>query len=70
MMAFLVAASVGLVTLDPGHFHASLVQNRSYPEVDPLVRVFAPEGPELDAHLKLVEAFNTRAENPTALRTS
>ena len=61
-----ILASVHLVTLDPGHFHASLVQNRSYPEVAPEVRVFAPDGPELDAHLKLVANFNARAENPTA----
>ena len=66
MTALVLATSIGLVTLDPGHFHASLVQSRSYPEVDPLVRVFAPEGPELDVHLKFVEAFNTRAEKPTA----
>ena len=61
-----ILASVHLVTLDPGHFHASLVQNRSYPEVAPEVRVFAPDGPELDAHLKLVANFNARAESPTA----
>ncbi len=60
--------AVSLVTLDPGHFHASLVQNRPYPEVSPEVKVFAPNGPELDAHLQLVSNFNARAENPTAWR--
>lgn len=60
--------SVSLVTLDPGHFHAALVQNRAYPEVSSAVKVFAPEGPELDAHLKLVESFNARTESPTAWR--
>ena len=60
--------SVSLVTLDPGHFHAALVQNRAYPEVSSAVKVFAPEGPELDAHLKLVESFNARTDSPTAWR--
>ena len=64
----LLLAAARLVTIDPGHFHASLVQNRSYPEIDPVAKVFAPDGPELAAHLKLVDAFNARAENPTAWR--
>ena len=57
---------VDLVQIAPGHFHAALVQNRTYPEVSPEVRVFAPRGPELEAHLKLVEQFNAREQNPTA----
>lgn len=64
----IAAAAVNFVTVDPGHFHASLVQNRSYPEVSPVVKVFAPDGTELDAHLKLVENFNGRKDNPTAWR--
>ena len=64
----MILAAVQFVTLDPGHFHASLVQNRSYPEVSPEVKVFAPDGPELESHLKLVEAFNTREASPTAWR--
>jgi len=66
MMSLMFAAS--LVTIDPGHFHASLVQNRPYPDVSPVVKVFAPDGPELDAHLSLIGKFNARAENPTAWR--
>ena len=57
---------VRFVEVDPGHFHAALVLNRSYEGVAKDVRVFAPKGPDLDAHLKLVEAFNTRKDNPTA----
>ena len=59
------AAPVRLMTLDPGHFHASLVQKFMYPQVDPIVHVYAPGGPDLDEHLKRIERFNTRAENPT-----
>ncbi len=55
---------VKLMTLDPGHFHAALVQKNMYEQVDPTVYVYAPEGPDLQNHLKLIEGFNTRAENP------
>ncbi len=56
---------VKLMTLDPGHFHAALIQKVMYDQVAPEVHVFAPAGAELDAHLRLVEQYNTRAENPT-----
>ncbi len=55
----------GLITLDPGHFHASLVQKSMYPDVDSVVHVFAPEGDDVQQHLKRIEAFNKRPENPT-----
>lgn len=32
-------APVRLITLDPGHFHAALLQKFMYADVDPLVRV-------------------------------
>ena len=66
MNSIVILAAVQFVTLDPGHFHASLVQNRSYPEALPEVKVFAPDGPELASHLKLIDSFNTREVNPTA----
>jgi predicted dehydrogenase len=53
------------ITLDPGHFHAALVQKSMYPQVNPVVHVYAPEGPDVDFHLKRIAGFNTRAENPT-----
>jgi predicted dehydrogenase len=56
---------VRLITLDPGHFHASLVQKLMYPQVSPLVHVYALEGPDLQAHLKRIDDFNTRANHPT-----
>ena len=58
-------ATVKLVTLDPAHFHASLVQKFMYPQVSPVVRVYSPGGDDLQQHLARIEAFNTRAENPT-----
>lgn len=57
---------VKLMTLDPGHFHAALVQKSMYEQVDSTVYVFAPEGDELNGHLKLINNYNTRAENPTS----
>jgi predicted dehydrogenase len=57
--------SVRLITLDPGHFHAGLVQKFMYPQVNPAVYVYAPEGPDLQEQLKRIQGFNTRTNNPT-----
>jgi len=58
-------ANVQLITLDPGHFHAALVQKFMLPGVKPEVLVFAPEGEDVAQHLKRIEGFNTRKDNPT-----
>src|SRR5674476_1523455 len=58
---------VKLITLDPGHFHAALVQKNMYDQISPEAFVYAPiDGFDLKAHLKLIEGYNTRVENPTA----
>jgi predicted dehydrogenase len=57
--------TVTLMTLDPGHFHAALLQKTMYDQVSPKVYVFAPEGPDLRQHLQRIEQFNTRPERPT-----
>jgi predicted dehydrogenase len=57
---------VKIITLDPGHFHAALVQKFSLDQVDPTVKVYAPEGPDLDGHIARIEGFNNRADEPTA----
>jgi hypothetical protein len=57
---------VRLITLDPGHFHAALVQKKMYDQVNPEVRVYALEEADLDQHLGRIEGYNTRKENPTA----
>lgn len=56
---------VRLVTLDPGHFHAALVQKSMYPGVDSTVYVYAPAGNDLQYHLDRITSYNTRSENPT-----
>lgn len=60
------AGTVKLVTLDPGHFHAALVQKRMYPDVCKTVHVYAPEGPDVKMHLDKIKGFNTRAKDPTS----
>jgi predicted dehydrogenase len=57
---------IRLITLDPGHFHAALVQKTMYQGVSPRVHVFAPVGPDLIAHLARITAYNTRRDAPTA----
>ena len=57
---------VQLITLNPGHFHAALVQKSMYATIDPEVFVYAPKGKELDAYLGLVDGYNNRPDNPTA----
>lgn len=57
--------NVRLVTLDPGHFHAALVQKEMYPGVEACVHVYAPLGPDLLAHLTRLSGFNSRREQPT-----
>ena len=56
---------VQLITLDPGHFHAALVQKIMYNDVDSVVHVYASEGNDLQLHLDRIKAFNTRADDPT-----
>lgn len=59
------AEPVRMITLDPGHFHAALVQKSMPAGIDPVVHVYAPVGPDLDRHLAMIEGFNSRAEQPT-----
>jgi predicted dehydrogenase len=57
---------VQLITLDPGHFHAALIQKETHPGVARQAHVYAPLGPDLLAHLGRVAGFNARKDNPTA----
>ena len=60
---------VRVITLDPGHFHAALLQKSMYDGIDTLVHVYPSEGSEVENHRKLVESYNTRTENPTFWKT-
>jgi predicted dehydrogenase len=56
---------VKIITLDPGHFHAALVQKTMYDQIDSNVYVYAPESEDVKQHLNRINGYNTRAENPT-----
>ena len=64
-MLSVMFAAIQFITIDPGHFHAALVQNRAYEGVSPEVLVYAPEGDDLKSHLALIDQFNNRTDNPT-----
>lgn len=55
-----------LMVVDPGHFHAALVQKEMYPWLAKRVVVYAPLGPDVVDYLSRIALFNTRRENPTA----
>lgn len=65
LVAMAAEPSVRLITLDPGHFHAALIQKEMYPGVSETVQVYAPLGPDLTAHLNRIAGFNLRAVDPT-----
>jgi predicted dehydrogenase len=59
-------ADVQLITIDPGHFHAALVQKEMYPRVSPRAHVYGPLGTDLLAHVNRIAGFNSRSTNPTS----
>jgi len=54
-----------LMTLDPGHFHASLIQKSMLPGIDSVCYVYAPKSLGVSAHNALLNEYNIREENPT-----
>src|SRR4030042_244323 len=56
---------VRLMTVDPGHFHAALVQKKMYDQVSPEVHVYAPEGPDYMQHIERINSYNNRSADPT-----
>ncbi len=54
-----------LIVLDPGHFHATLLQKEMYPWLASRVSVYAPLGPEVLEYLGRIAQFNSRPSNPT-----
>ncbi len=72
-LGFLLASVLGsqgigqvkLVVVEPGHFHAALVQKDMYPQVSPRVSVYSPLTADLLDYLNRVTVFNSRKDNPT-----
>jgi predicted dehydrogenase len=61
-------SKIGLIIVDPRHFHAALTQKEMYPNVTEAAHVYAPVGPDLVDYLTRIARFNTRAEAPTSWR--
>lgn len=57
---------VRLIVLDPGHFHAALLQKSMDAGVDSIVQVYAPEGQGLSSYLGLISQYNSRKIDPTS----
>ena len=56
---------IKLITLDPGHFHAALIQKSMYPQMSSEVYVYAPAGTDVDLHLTRIKGYNSRSQEPT-----
>ena len=56
---------IKFMTVDPGHFHAALVQKKMYDQISPDVHVYAPEGPDVSQHIDRINSYNTRTADPT-----
>src|ERR1700732_3710698 len=54
-----------LVLIDPGHFHAALVQKEMYEGLSPEAHVYAPLGSELFDYLGRISRSNAKAEART-----
>jgi predicted dehydrogenase len=61
-----LVAGARLIVVDPGHFHAALVQKEMYPWLAGQVAVYAPLGPDVLDYLNRIAQFNSRRENPTS----
>jgi predicted dehydrogenase len=59
-------SEIKLIVLDPGHFHAALVQKEMYPGLSKRVTVYAPLSGDLLDYLSRITAFNLRRDQPTS----
>lgn len=55
-----------LIVLDPGHFHADLLQKRKLANISDTVYVYAPKGFELNQYLERIDLYNQCEEFPTS----
>lgn len=66
MMNLAQAGDIRLIIVDPGHFHAALIQRDMYPGISPKVAVYAPLGADVLDYLHRISLFNHRALEPAA----
>ena len=55
-----------LMTLEPGHFHASLIQKSMSDAIDSNCYVFASSDSVAKPHLDLIAGYNNRLDDPTS----
>src|SRR5215210_5875384 len=65
LMAQTSSPPTRLIIVDPGHFHATLLQREMYPGIAKRVSVYSRLGPELVDYINRISLFNTRSDNPT-----
>lgn len=58
-------SQVRLIVVEPGHFHAALIQKDMCPQLSPSVSVYGPLNADLLDYLNRIALFNSRKENPT-----
>ena len=49
---------IDLIVLDPGHFHASLLQKETLTDVSDTIRIYAPEGIAVNQYLESIDSYN------------
>lgn len=54
-----------LAVFQPGHFHAALLLKSANDRIAQDIHLYATSGDERDAFVALINAFNTRADDPT-----
>ena len=48
---------IDLIVLDPGHFHASLLQKETLTDVSDTIRIYAPEGIAVNQYLESIDSY-------------
>ena len=48
------SCKIEVVVLDPGHFHASLLQKETLTDVSDTIRIYAPEGIAVNQYLEIL----------------
>ena len=55
---------IKLIVLDPGHFHASLLQKDTLTDVNDTIHVYAPEGTGFNQYMESINSYNQRTGPP------
>lgn len=59
------SCKIEVVVLDPGHFHASLLQKDALAVINDTIRIYAPEGIGVNQYLESIDSYNHRPKSPT-----